>query len=150
MELKSHSQETADGKAGLIFDIKRYSVHDGPGIRTTVFFKGCPLSCPWCQNPESRDCSPQLLFRKEKCIVCGSCVDECPTGAISSENGDPIPDPEKCIRCATCTEACPTEAREMVGRVMSVAEVVGEVEKDTLFYESVVSNHMVLYGSELA
>ncbi|HUV13530.1 MAG TPA: 4Fe-4S binding protein, partial [Acidobacteriota bacterium] len=88
MELTNHAQALEDAKAGLIFDIKRYSVHDGPGIRTTIFFKGCPLSCPWCQNPESRDYSPHLLFREEKCIVCGSCLDECPTGAISSENGD--------------------------------------------------------------
>ncbi len=135
MKLKGHSQEIEDGKAGLIFDIKRYSVHDGPGIRTTIFFKGCPLDCPWCQNPESRDYSPQLLFRKEKCIVCGSCLDTCPTGAISSENGDLSPDSEKCICCGTCTEACPTGAREMVGRIMSVGEVVREVEKDTLFYD---------------
>jgi pyruvate formate lyase activating enzyme len=135
VELMSATQQTENGKAGLIFDVKRYSVHDGPGIRTTIFLKGCPLDCPWCQNPESRDDSPNLLFREEKCIVCGSCLDECPTGAISPDKGDLIPDSEKCIRCATCTEICPTGAREMVGRIMSVEEVVAEVEKDLLFYD---------------
>lgn len=122
-------------RMGIIFDIKRYSLHDGPGIRTTVFLKGCPLNCPWCQNPESRDYSAQVLFREAECIVCGTCTDECPTGAISSVNANRKPDTDKCIRCGTCTESCPTGAREMVGRVVSVQEVVRQVAKDQLFYD---------------
>jgi pyruvate formate lyase activating enzyme len=120
---------------GIIFDIKRYSIHDGPGIRTTVFFKGCPLSCPWCHNPESQLAQLQLMFWKDRCLRCGNCVLACPNKAISVSNGLPVTDPERCRLCGTCVEVCPAKAREIVGKEVSVSEVMKEIEKDIIFYD---------------
>src|SRR5210317_8798 len=102
---------------GTIFKIKRYALHDGPGIRTTVFFKGCPLSCWWCHNPESQRRGPELVLRPERCIDCGSCTAACP--------GDtpPATRPEghhRCNLCGRCAAACPAEARELAGRSMTI------------------------------
>jgi pyruvate formate lyase activating enzyme len=119
---------------GSIFDIKRFSIHDGPGIRTTVFFKGCPLACWWCHNPESQDVEPELILRPNRCIHCGVCLEACPEGAIS--DGDPVVTAtEMCRRCGACVEVCYAEARELVGREMKVAEVMAEIERDVAFYD---------------
>ncbi len=120
---------------GLIFDIKRYSIHDGPGIRTTVFFKGCPLACFWCHNPESQAPGPEVLYRESRCMHCKACAAACMNEAISWNGGGPVVDPGRCERCGACAEACSAEARELVGREMSVEEVVAEVERDMPFYE---------------
>ena len=120
---------------GIIFDIKKYSIHDGPGIRTTVFFKGCSLRCWWCHNPEGLSIKGELILREEKCIGCHECMKVCPHDAISvSENGL-VTSREQCKSCGTCAAVCPTRAREMVGREMTVDEVMDEIEKDVIFYD---------------
>jgi pyruvate formate lyase activating enzyme len=120
---------------GMIFDIRKYSVHDGPGIRTTVFLKGCPLNCWWCHNPESQSPQPEPILRPNLCIACGECIQACPEGAIGQEGDRLTWDPDRCLRCGDCTQVCLSGAREMAGREMSVAAVLAEVERDRLFYE---------------
>ncbi|HOO63828.1 MAG TPA: glycyl-radical enzyme activating protein [Synergistaceae bacterium] len=122
-------------KSGLVFDIKRYSVHDGPGIRTTVFLKGCPLACWWCHNPESMDPGPRVLYSPKRCIGCGACVEACPRGAIRYSARGVMVDQDACIHCGACVKACPTEALEMTGIPMSVEDVMAEVLKDRAFYD---------------
>jgi len=122
--------------SGLVFDIKRFSIHDGPGIRTTVFLKGCPLHCPWCHNPESQDSKPDVMLRPARCIACKACIEVCPEHAISEDSGGRVvTDPERCVRCGTCTETCYAGARERVGREYTVEELLAEVEKDRDFYD---------------
>jgi len=120
---------------GIIFNIQRYSIHDGPGIRTTVFLKGCPLNCWWCQNPESQLSGQEMVFREDRCIGCGACSTICPSGAIKIKNGIPITEKEKCILCGKCIEKCPALAREMIGKKLTAEEIIKEVEKDLVFYE---------------
>ncbi|OFW53908.1 MAG: glycyl-radical enzyme activating protein [Actinobacteria bacterium RBG_13_35_12] len=120
---------------GIIFNIQRYSIHDGPGIRTTVFLKGCPLSCWWCQNPESQLSGQEMIFWGDRCISCGACSAICPSSAIQIKNGIPITEKEKCILCGKCIEKCPALAREMIGKKMTVESVIKEIEKDLVFYE---------------
>jgi len=116
------SQPTA-----VVFDIMRFSIRDGPGIRTTVFLKGCPMDCWWCHNPESRSSLREPVFWSGRCIRCGACRDACPTGAVSGEG--------TCTLCGTCVEACPTRAREIIGRDMTAEELMVEIRKDRVFYE---------------
>ena len=119
-------------RTGIVFDIKKFSIHDGPGIRTTIFFKGCPLRCWWCHNPESQSPEPELTFRKSRCIGCGACREACSRGAIAA---DLSVNAELCTLCGECVTACYAEAREMVGREMSVAQVMAEIERDVPFYD---------------
>jgi pyruvate formate lyase activating enzyme len=120
---------------GMIFDVKKFSIHDGPGIRTTVFFKGCPLSCWWCHNPESQARGPEIMFRAGRCIRCGACAQACTRGAISM-NGDVVStDGERCALCGACVQVCYAQAREMVGRKVTVAQVMAEIEQDVAFYD---------------
>jgi len=119
---------------GMIFDIKKYAIHDGPGIRTTVFFQGCPLSCWWCHNPESQSRRPMLLYRANRCVLCGTCVEICPQNGISI-NGVATTDRAKCDVCGECAQVCYYGAREVSGREMSVAEVLAEIERDVPFYD---------------
>ena len=122
-------------KTGIIFDIKKYAIHDGPGIRTTVFFKGCPLSCWWCHNPESIALNPELSYRKNKCKACFTCVDTCPENAISKRKKCISIDREKCTLCEVCVHACPSGALEIIGKKMTIKEVMKEIEKDIPFYD---------------
>lgn len=121
---------------GRVFDIKRYSIHDGPGIRTTVFLKGCSLACLWCHNPESVDPGPELMHWPGRCARCYACVAACPKGAITKDaSGEVVIDRALCDLCGRCAEACLYDAMQIVGREMSVDEVLDEVEKDRVFYE---------------
>jgi pyruvate formate lyase activating enzyme len=123
---------TGDETAGRVFDIKRYALHDGPGIRTSIHLKGCPLSCWWCHNPESQDPRPRVLFRGERCIGCGMCVKACPNGAISRTIETDL---GLCRGNGACADTCPSEAREICGREMSVGDVMREVMKERIFYD---------------
>ncbi|MBC8367050.1 glycyl-radical enzyme activating protein [bacterium] len=120
---------------GLIFDLKRFSVHDGPGIRSTVFLKGCPFQCPWCHNPESRSAKAQLLFREELCLGCAKCVEACPEEAIVMVDGKSQTDEQGCRLRGECVEACPVGARELLGRQVSVEGLLVELQRDRVFYE---------------
>jgi len=120
---------------GLIFDIKKFSIHDGPGIRTTVFFKGCPLNCWWCHNPESQSPRMEMLLRDNRCIQCGACIEACPHDAIQWLDGEPVTDRAICAQCGTCQAACYADARERVGREMTVEQVLAEIEADVAFYD---------------
>ncbi|MBM3173293.1 MAG: glycyl-radical enzyme activating protein [Chloroflexi bacterium] len=123
--------------SGIIFNIQRFSVHDGPGIRTTVFFKGCPLRCAWCANPESQAMEPQLIVRDVKCQSCGKCVAACPRKAITQgSNGARIIHWEHCDQCLACVDACIYGALNIAGKRMAVAEVAAEAERDKPFYKN--------------
>ncbi|MBD3184865.1 glycyl-radical enzyme activating protein [Candidatus Poribacteria bacterium] len=121
---------------GTIFDIKRFAVHDGPGIRTTVFFKGCPLRCLWCHNPESMKIQKQIVFFENKCIGCGECFKRCPSGALEATPEGRVYYRAKCKLCGTCVEYCYAEATVMEGKTVTVQEVIDEVKKDMPFYEN--------------
>ena len=121
---------------GTIFDIQHYSIHDGPGIRTTVFLKGCPLSCLWCSNPESQRGCPEIMFDASRCTHCGRCVEVCPPNASVQHENEIRISRELCLGCALCVAQCPNEARQLVGRTPGVEEVLQEVVKDRLFYEN--------------
>ncbi|HCX62725.1 MAG TPA: glycyl-radical enzyme activating protein [Clostridiales bacterium] len=118
-----------------IFNIQKFSIHDGPGIRTTVFLKGCPLKCLWCHNPESQEYEKQILYDAEKCVLCGTCVKVCPKNAIKIEDNILTTDMDKCDFCGLCEIYCIQEARQVVGKHYSVEEVLKEVLKDRIFYE---------------
>ena len=120
---------------GMVFDIKRYAIHDGPGIRTTVFLKGCPLNCPWCHNPEGKAQEQEFMWWEGRCIGCGSCQSICAREAISFSNDSLILDQSKCDLCEACVDACTSQALELVGADMTVAQVMEEVKKDTVFYD---------------
>ncbi len=121
-------------ESGLIFNIQRYSIHDGPGIRTTVFLKGCPLRCSWCHNPEGISPEPEVTVLENRCMQCGECRLVCPQ-VKTSGNGSRTDQQARCIRCGACVKICPTEARQLVGRQINVQELLAEVLKDRVFYE---------------
>ncbi|WP_413113861.1 glycyl-radical enzyme activating protein [Thaumasiovibrio sp. DFM-14] len=131
---------------GTVFNIQKFSVHDGPGIRTTVFLKGCPLRCKWCSNPESQTFSPSVLFDKNKCIECGLCINACTKGAMSRDKNKKV-DTSKCVGCGECANVCPTKALILSGKKMTVAEVIDEVKKDVIHYRR-SSGGMTLSGGE--
>ena len=119
----------------LIFDIQRFCVYDGPGIRTTVFFKGCNMHCAWCHNPESFSAAAELLFRAEKCTACGACA-VCPEGAHTFENGVHTFHRERCVACGKCASLCPNGALELSGRKMTAENVMLVIDKDAKYYKS--------------
>ncbi len=119
----------------LITNIQKYSIHDGDGIRTTVFFKGCPLKCIWCHNPETQRFEKELQYDKEKCLGCGACARVCPQGAISMVEGKPVLDKSLCSLCGKCEVYCPEGIRETIGREYPVKALVKEIMKDRMFYE---------------
>lgn len=121
---------------GIIFDIQRYSIHDGPGIRTTVFLKGCPLHCLWCSNPESQHQSPEIMLDRSLCGHCGACVAACPRGASVKQGAAIELLRERCRGCGSCVPTCPNDARKLAGKQKTVDEIVEEVEKDSLFYKN--------------
>ena len=119
----------------LIFDIKRYAINDGPGIRVVIFFKGCNLHCAWCHNPESISAGVEKMYAPAKCIKCGTCVDACPENAITLTAEGIITDPDLCKLCGKCAEVCPSKAIEMSGKVMSVSEIMEIIEKERIFFD---------------
>ena len=119
---------------GVVFDIQRFNVHDGPGIRTLVFLKGCSLSCGWCSNPESWNPEAEIVFYSDKCIGCGRCVKTCQSGALRKSDNKIIFYRRLCEKCGRCAQECPTMARRLVGKVMTVEQVMKQVEKDRIFY----------------
>ncbi|MBW2611913.1 MAG: glycyl-radical enzyme activating protein [Deltaproteobacteria bacterium] len=123
-------------QTGIIFDIKRYAIHDGPGIRTTVFLKGCPLECPWCHNPEGIDKDPRVVYRKNICIVCRACIEACPGQALSLTPDGVHTDSARCRHCGACVDACPSGARERVGTIETVQSLFDIIKKDVAFYET--------------
>lgn len=118
-----------------ITNIQKYSIHDGDGIRTTVFFKGCPLKCQWCHNPETQKFQKQLLVDLEKCTGCGACVASCPSNAIEMVKGRMVTDQEKCMVCGECATFCLSNIREIAGKEYTIRELVKELMKDEMFYE---------------
>jgi pyruvate formate lyase activating enzyme len=123
------------GQSGLVFNIAHFSVHDGPGIRTTVFLKGCPLHCWWCHNPESQSSRPEVIYFRERCRHCGECIDDCPNRALTMEGGEVRTDEGLCRRCGSCADTCLADARELAGLWMTVDDVLANVERDRMFYE---------------
>jgi pyruvate formate lyase activating enzyme len=119
-----------------VFNVQRFSVHDGPGIRTTVFLKGCPLHCPWCHNPESLDARPEVAIKDDRCLACERCATVC--GADLAGRVDQSPEANRpdasCLRCGGCAEICPTGARDLIGRTMAVTELVAELERDRPYF----------------
>jgi len=115
--------------------VQKFSVHDGPGIRTTVFFKGCPLSCIWCHNPESRSFDADLMTDDEKCTGCGNCTHHCPLQAITVHGSVQVTDRGLCNACGVCADFCLKDSREIAGRTVSKAELLAEILKDRIFYE---------------
>lgn len=132
---------------GLVFDIQRGCLHDGPGIRTTVFLKGCSLRCAWCHNPEAISPAPQLFFTEGKCVACGVCAAVCPQGVHRLQDGEHSVEFAKCLHCGVCVDACDHEGLRIVGKEMSADEVLTEVLADADFYvES--GGGMTLSGGE--
>jgi pyruvate formate lyase activating enzyme len=120
----------------MFFNIQRWSLHDGPGIRTTVFFKGCPLRCRWCSNPESWSFEKQLLVDTQRCSACGACIEVCPTGANRMAEGKIAFDRGRCIACGRCVDCCPEDVREVVGREAVADRIAGMLERDAVFYRA--------------
>ncbi len=135
-ESAGSGEKGSAGNKGLVFNIQRYSIHDGPGIRSTVFFKGCPLRCKWCSNPESLNTFAELMVRETRCNGCGRCIKVCAPGALSLAASGLRLDRGKCDLCLKCIEACWEDVLELAGRQMTVDEVIEECSKDELFYRN--------------
>lgn len=130
-----------------IFEIKRFAVHDGDGIRTTVFFKGCPLKCVWCHNPEGLSALPQLAYFEHKCVSCGECLFACPSGAHSFENGKHVFHRTQCVACGKCVASCLGKALTLYGKRMTVDELLPQLLQDKDFYDQ-SSGGVTLSGGE--
>lgn len=129
---------TAETILGLVAEVQHYSIQDGPGIRTTVFLKGCPLHCLWCHNPEMINPKKEVWYNERSCSLCGRCIDVCPEHAITGFLEDRVLDRKACLAstgCTKCVEVCPTGALEIVGKYRTVEDVVNEVREDSVFYQ---------------
>ena len=115
---------------GIIFNVQKFCLHDGDGIRTSVFLKGCPLRCKWCHNPESQRAAPELMYHQNKCTACGSCVGVC------QAREEIVPDRSKCVACGGCVDICPNNANELCGKIVTTEDVMAEVRKDKIFYQT--------------
>ena len=138
------------GRKGVILDIQKFSIHDGPGIRTTVFLKGCPLNCLWCHNPESKNFKPQLSYDMDKCVMCRKCEAVCPEKVHKFENNMHYADYPACSLCGRCIEVCPAGALSIYGKIMSVDEIITEVEKDKKFFETTGGGITISGGEPLS
>lgn len=128
-------KETTSKNKGIIFNTQKYSVHDGPGIRTLVFMKGCPLRCLWCSNPEGQKPLPEMAYYKKLCVRCYKCVEICPNGAIKiQKDGNLKTLRDKCTNCGSCVKVCSASARRIFGSYITVDEVLEDVKKDAIFY----------------
>ena len=135
-------------KVGFVFNIQQFSVHDGPGIRTVVFLKGCPLRCPWCSNPESQITSPELAWSSSKCMGCQKCIENCPQQVITQGvSGEIKINRDVFHNCFKCADSCPTGALSVFGKKMSINEVLSVVESDSSFYRR-SDGGMTLSGGE--
>ncbi len=135
---------------GTIFNIQKFCINDGPGIRTSVFLKGCPLNCIWCHNPESKSTKPELFYDERKCILCGQCAAVCPNGCHTFEDGVHRFDRKKCVSCGACAEKCMPASLERVGYETTVEEVMKEVMKDEIFYRNSGGGMTVTGGEPMA
>ena len=126
-----------ENQTGIVFNIQKFSMHDGQGIRTMVFLKGCPLRCPWCSNPESQHPEPERAYNQTRCLtakVCGRCIEACPSGALRVIDDAICFDRSRCTLCGLCVSACPTGAQSVYGQMMSVGDILDQVERDDVFY----------------
>ncbi len=114
---------------GIIYNIQRFSIHDGEGIRTIIFMKGCPLHCIWCCNPESQSIDPEILFLRDKCIFCQNCVQNCPMDFLEIDR-------KRCRKCGMCSRVCPADAKKISGKYVTVEDLLKEIEKDRVFYRN--------------
>jgi len=147
MTRRGISSTPAHSVQGLITDIKRFAVHDGPGVRTTIFLKGCELHCVWCHNPEAIDLKPELMLYLERCIGCGACFEVCPNGAHEVTEGGRVLRRELCAGCGNCVEACYAGALKMAGNKTTVADLIEVIRQDIPFYQ-VSGGGVTLSGGE--
>ncbi|MBT6391397.1 MAG: 4Fe-4S binding protein, partial [Candidatus Marinimicrobia bacterium] len=120
----------------LIFDVKRYAINDGPGIRITIFLKGCSLDCKWCHNPESIPRKQQKMYSNDKCISSGECVKNCPNDALTLTPDGIVTNADLCAMCGKCADVCPTKAMEMTGQLMTTDEVMTQIKKETILMDT--------------
>jgi len=121
---------------GIVFDIQNYAIYDGPGIRTLIFLKGCPLKCLWCQNPESQKLYPQISYFKENCLLCETCVKSCPNNALRLIDDEIKRDTDHCILCGSCVAACPNKVMEIIGKEYSIEDLIEIALRDKPFYDN--------------
>ncbi len=126
--------QSASPRYGTIFNCMRFALNDGPGIRTTIFLKGCPLRCIWCHNPESQEGAPSLLYAPERCLACGDCVNACTHGALRWDGG-PVRDEHKCVLCGDCCSVCVSEVRRLVGYQVTSQQLLQTILRDRILYD---------------